>query len=97
MDEGFGFWKRAVDFIAQVADVNFDGVGQHDGIFIPDVVDDHIFGNNLALVVDKVFKQGEFFVRKFDRGLCPLDFVIRGVHGEVVDFDDCPRVDTRTP
>lgn len=73
MGEGF------VDFVSEVADVDFDGVGEDVGVVVPDVGDDLFFGDDLVFVAEEVFEEGEFFVGELDGCFCSFDFEGFGV------------------
>ena len=75
VQEGLGIFERTVDRIAEVSDIYLDRVRQDDGILIPYMVDNHIFGNYFPLMMHKIFQKGKFFLGQPDVCTSPLDFI----------------------
>ena len=74
--------ERVIDFCAEMADVNVDDVGEVFEAFVPDMLDDHGAGEDLADVGDHIFEQGVFFGGQFDPAAGAADTL-----GEAIDFE----------
>ena len=64
-----GAVKRLVDFIAQIANVHFNRVGQNVGIVVPNVADNAAFGKHPVGVAHHVLKKA--YSRLDSRALRP--------------------------
>jgi len=73
----------AVDFIAEPADEDVDDVGLGVEVVIPDVLEDHGFGDDLVLVAEEVFEEEEFTGLEIDFGRAAPDFAGEEVHFEI--------------
>lgn len=75
----------AVDLLAQVADVSFDGIGEHIAVSRPDMFHEEGAGKDDADILHEVFEQTELLMRHVDRSAASCNQMPLGVEGEVVD------------
>src|SRR3989344_1144360 len=61
-----GLNKVRADFLAEIADIYFHGIGQYICIIIPNVVNNLLLGYNFAAVTHQKFQQGKLFTGKLN-------------------------------
>jgi len=88
VDERWVLGEGFVELGAEIADIDFDGVGEDVGVVIPDVGDELVFGEDLVGVTHKILQEGEFFFGEGDGGAGSLDGEGEGVEGKIADRED---------
>jgi hypothetical protein len=73
----------AVDFVAEAADEDVDDVGLGIEVIVPDVLEDHGFGDDLVLVAQEVLEEEKFAGLEIDFGRAAPDFAGEEVHFEI--------------
>jgi hypothetical protein len=75
--------EATIDLIAQVIDMDIDGVGAGVEVDVPNVLDEHGTGNGTVRVAKEKLEHGEFFRRDIDGQASALDGASGGIEREV--------------
>src|SRR3984957_8198464 len=84
---------RGVELASQIADLDVDDIGLRHEVEIPDILEQHRPGHDLARTAHEIFKQGEFSRQEVNRLAVPPGAPFNEIHLQMADLQSRePRV-----